>query len=177
MKFFSEAQLLESRMTNFSQKRAFIKESSTQAKISIFLSHSHKDRQMVEGLISRLAELGITIYVDWNDSTMPRITSRETAAKIKRRMDQCDLFAVLATRNAIESKWVPWETGVADQLKGEERVSVIPVADPSGRFVGAEYLSLYKKIAFDSLDKLSYFEAETDRNLGYLSSYFNRFAS
>lgn len=177
MKYITERELLAARQTNFSESRQFVKAAAAQARISIFLSHSHKDRAMVEGLIAQFAALGITIYVDWNDSTMPRITSRDTAAQIKRRMSQCDLFVVLATQNAIESKWVPWETGVADQLKGEARVSVVPVADPSGRFAGAEYLALYRKLAFDSSNKWSFFEPETNRDLGYLTTYFNTFAS
>lgn len=77
---------------------------------------------------------------------MPRVTNRETADRIKRQIEANDLFVVLATRNAIESKWVPWEVGIADQMKPEIRVSVIPVADPSGRYEGAEYLQLYRRI-------------------------------
>lgn len=177
MKYLTETQLLEGRMTNFSQRREMIKESASQAQLTIFLSHSHKDRQYVEGLISLLSTMGIRVYVDWNDTSMPRITSKATAAKIKQRMSQCQLFVVLATQNAIESKWVPWETGVADQMKGEERVSVVPVADPTGRFKGAEYLGLYQTIALDALGKLSIFQAESNTDIGYANSYFKRYAS
>lgn len=177
MQFITENQLLADRITNFTERRQFIKESAVQARLSIFLSHSHQDRRFVEGLIARFATLGITIYVDWNDSSMPRITTKLTAAQIKKRMNQCNLFVVLATSNAIASKWVPWETGVADQMKGEERVLVIPVADPSGRFQGAEYLGLYQKIAIDDLGRLSVFEAETGRILGTTANYFTRYAS
>jgi hypothetical protein len=92
-------------------------------------------------------------------------------------MRQCDLFVVLATNNAIASKWVPWETGVADQMKTEERVLVIPVADSSGRFIGAEYLGLYRKIALSDLGRFNIFEAETNRDLGGTETYFSRYAS
>jgi hypothetical protein len=177
VRFITETQLLEDRSTNFSEKRQNIKESANQARLSIFLSHSHHDRRFVEGLIARFAAIGISIYVDWNDSTMPRITTKLTAARIKQRMDQCNLFVVLATRNAIESKWVPWETGVADQMKGEERVLIIPVADPSGRFQGAEYLGLYRTVAINDLGRMSVFEAETGRDLGTTAAYFTRYAS
>jgi hypothetical protein len=177
MKYITEAQLLQDEVVNFSASRQFLKESASQARLPIFLSHSHRDRAYVKGLIARFAAQGIAIYVDWNDSTMPRITSKLTAAQIKRRMSQCHLFVVLATKNAVESKWVPWETGVADQMKGEERVLVVPVADPSGRFQGAEYLGLYRKIAINDLGCLSVFEAETNRDLGTTATYFSRFAA
>jgi len=128
------------------QRFSNIKRASTEAVVRIFLSHSHKDRDLVQGLIVYFEGLGISIYVDWNDSSMPRITNRETAEKIKKEIGANDLLMVLATRNAVDSKWIPWEVGVADQMKGEARVLVIPVADPSGKYEGAEYLQLYRRI-------------------------------
>ena len=48
-----------------------IKTASRLANLTIFLSHSHKDKNLVEGLIVYFETLGITIYVDWNDTQMP----------------------------------------------------------------------------------------------------------
>ena len=44
------------------------------------------------------------------------------------------------------SKWVPWEVGVADQIKGEESILVVPVADDYGQFDGSEYFQLYRRV-------------------------------
>ena len=146
MAYITENQLREfaarPRYTAF----ANIKTASALAKLTIFLSHSHKDKNLVEGLIAYFETLGIAIYVDWNDTQMPRITNRVTAEQIKKKIDDLNLFMVLATKNALVSKWVPWEVGVADQLKGEERVLIIPVADNSGNFDGSEYLQLYRRV-------------------------------
>jgi hypothetical protein len=91
------------------------------------------------------------MYVDWNDSSMPRVTNRETAEKIKRRIDDVDLFVVLATNAAIESKWVSWEIGIADKTKGEGNILLVPVIPKSGIWKGNEYLQLYRTIQlFDS---------------------------
>jgi len=90
-------------------------ESFSSARLSIFLSHSHLDKKIVLGWIRDLAALGVDMYVDWNDSSMPRETNRETADKIKQRIDDVDLFVVLATNAALESKWVSWEIGIADK--------------------------------------------------------------
>lgn len=177
MDYLTESQLLAERDLHVFERRHYIKEAASQAQLSIFLSHSHKDRSLVEGLIAHFATLGIRIYVDWNDSSMPRITSRATAAKIKQRMGQCSLFVVFATQNAIESKWVPWETGVADQMKGEARISVIPVADASGRYKGAEYLQLYQTMAIGPAGRLGLHQAETDTYSGGIADYFRRFAA
>ena len=119
-------------------------------KVTIFLSHSHKDKDLIKGLIAVLAEQGVLVYVDWNDGEMPRVTSRVTAERIKRRIGEMQLFAVLATHNAMDSKWVPWETGVADQKKAESCMFVIPVADSSGKYPGSEYLQLYQRFELDS---------------------------
>lgn len=116
------------------------------AQATIFLSHSSKDRVLAQGLVYYLASLGISVYVDWNDSDLPRVTNRETAEKLKDKIKDNRLFMILATKNALESKWVPWEVGIADQCKGESFMLLVPVADASGRFEGSEYLQLYRRV-------------------------------
>lgn len=123
-----------------------INESAGAAEHTLFLSHSHKDKSIVEGLIIFLGTLGINIYVDWNDSGMPRITDRQTADRIKQKISQCKNFAVLATSNALASRWVPWEVGVADQIKSARGVFIIPVVDSTGVYKGSEYLQLYPTV-------------------------------
>jgi len=151
MAYFTESelvgyanQLLNSATNSSNVIRA--KDASAVAAATIFLSHSHKDRAKAEGFIYYLASLGIKVYVDWNDSDMPRLINKETAEKIKVEIKTKALFMILATRNALESRWVPWEIGIADQCKGEQRILLIPVADSSGRFDGNEYLQLYRRV-------------------------------
>lgn len=114
--------------------------SRAQSKISVFLSHSHADRALVEHFLRELDNAGISIYVDWNDSTMPRVTSRTTAEAIKAAIKANRLFMVLATTRALSSRWASWEIGVADQIHPSDDILVIPVADPAGCFEGNEYL-------------------------------------
>jgi len=141
MAFLTES-LLREKASRFqkvaSASSEYFLESVHQANITVFLSHSHNDKELVKGLIELLAEQGIYIYVDWNDSSMPRITSGETARKIKKRIGELQLFFFLATENGLNSKWCPWELGVADSFKRWDDIIIIPVADPSGRFKGNE---------------------------------------
>jgi hypothetical protein len=116
------------------------------AQVTIFLSHSHRDRELARGLVRFLASWNMTIYVDWNDSDMANITNRETAEAMKSKIRENKLFIILATRNALASKWVGWETGVAEQCKGNERIIVMPVAEANGCFEGSEYLELYGRV-------------------------------
>jgi hypothetical protein len=148
MAYFSEAELETIAESPEMEKRAArnILESFSAARLSIFLSHSHTDKKIVEGWIRKLALLGVEMYVDWNDSSMPRETNRETADKIKQRISEVDLFVVLATNAALESKWVSWEIGIADQAKGESKVLLAPVVPKSGTWEGNEYLQLYRTI-------------------------------
>ncbi len=149
MAFLTES-LLREKARNFkrypSASFKYLLESALEARITVFLSHSHKDKELVKGLIELLAEQGIYIYVDWNDSDMPRITSGETAKKIKERIKELQLFFFLATENGLNSKWCPWELGVADSFKRWEDILIIPVADPSGKFKGNEYLQIYRHL-------------------------------
>lgn len=153
--FFLTESLLREKAKKFqkSASKYILLEKTDQAEITAFLSHSHKDKELVEGLIELFAEQGIYIYVDWDDSGMPRITSGKTAKKIKERIKEMQLFFFLATENGINSKWCPWELGVADSLKRWEDIVVIPVADPYGNFKGNEYLQIYKHLEVISDNK------------------------
>lgn len=158
MAFLTES-LLREKAKGFqktaSDSSEYLTESIYKTGITVFLSHSHKDEELVKGLIELLAEQDIYIYVDWNDSSMSRITSGETARKIKKRIQELRLFFFLATENGLNSKWCPWELGVADSFKKWENILIIPVADPSGHFEGNEYLQIYKHLEV-TLDKKAY---------------------
>lgn len=124
------------------------------AQKTIFLSHSHKDKILAEGLIDYLATLGIKVYVDWNDSGMPRITDRTTANRIKEKIKENTFFLILASENAMTSRWVPWEIGVADQIKDANKMAIVPVVkNNDDEFKGNEYLQLYRRIILDEIGK------------------------
>ena len=78
---------------------------------------------------------------------MPEVTSGETAMRIKNRIDRCDKFVLLATDNAIESKWCNWELGYGDAKKrlGQD-IALLPLTDNQGDYKGNEYLAIYPYI-------------------------------
>lgn len=126
-----------------------LKSAISYAEVSIFISHSSKDKELVQGFINLLLKLGCTIYVDWNDSLLPRITSEQTAMKIREEINGNSYFFLFATENALSSHWVPWELGVADQMKENNRIAIIPITK-NREFVGSEYLKLYNRIEYIS---------------------------
>jgi hypothetical protein len=112
----------------------------------VFLSHSHKDKVLAEGLVSYFTNKGFSLYIDWKDSSMPHTPDRSTADKIKQKINGSDFVFVLATQNALNSKWVPWEIGIADKSKLSVQILIIPVTDAPHTFEGNEYMQLYQHI-------------------------------
>lgn len=109
-----------------------------------FLCHSHKDRELAEGLQALLREAGLDLYIDWQDASMPEPPSRETASRLRQRITGADLFLYLATQNAANSKWCPWELGYADGKKPDRTILVVPTRDSAGGEHGNEYVQLYR---------------------------------
>lgn len=117
-----------------------------------FLCHSHNDRDLVLGVQLKLQEIGMQLYIDWQDSAMPSSPNRETALRIKEKIVQTDFFLYLATENSSSSRWCPWEIGYADGKKSIDKIITIPVKD-RGHEYGAEYLQLYRRLDVDSMGK------------------------
>jgi len=121
---------------------------SSTATTSIFLSHSHYDKNVVEEAKIFFENLGINIYVDWADQTMPENTNGTTATRIKNQIiSGNDKFVLLATNSAVASKWCNWEVGIADPFKlPSKKIALLPLADNSGTWNGNEYFQIYPRI-------------------------------
>jgi hypothetical protein len=120
-----------------------------------FLCHSHEDQNLVKGLIKLMKDAGWSIYVDWQDGTMPTTVSKDTAHKIKQTIKQLDFFLFLATPNSTSSKWCPWEIGIADGVKHYDNLLIIPTEDSYGKHYGNEYLEIYRHIDLSDNMKLT----------------------
>lgn len=142
---------------NASRHVALVNESTARAAgyKTIFLSHSHKDRDYALGLKAIIESQGGHLYIDWLDEEMPPITSRETADRIRGKIVQCYLFMFLATPNSMSSRWCPWEIGYADGKKKPDDIVIVPTKDDAGNFYGNEYLQLYRRLEPSSLGTLS----------------------
>jgi len=123
-------------------------------KTKIFLSHKHDEVQELEGAIAFLKSFGVEIYVDWLDDGMPKTTSALTAVRIKEKIKNNHKFILLATEEAIKSKWCNWELGLGDAAKYIDNISILPIKKEYSDFTGSEYLQIYPYIEF--LDSSSY---------------------
>lgn len=119
-----------------------------------FLSHSSKDDDLVVGAIRVLERHGATVYIDKKDPALPPYTSEQTAATLKKRIDQTKKIVLLASKNSKESRWVPWELGIADGKKGLDRIALFPAVDEQRdkSWTSWEYMGLYRRIVWGDLE-------------------------
>ena len=74
---------LRSKATQYTKSVRTAQEARAAGKKTIFLCHSHKDVELVKGLVQLLTEAGWDVYVDWLDETLPDKPSAETAESLK----------------------------------------------------------------------------------------------
>lgn len=152
MSFISESQLKNYRRSTKSYSLTLneslknFRNESSYYKTKIFLSHKHDELEYLEGAISFLKNLGVDIYVDWQDEGMPKTTSGYTAVRIKQKISDNHKFIFLATEGAINSKWCNWELGLGDAAKYIENIAILPVKNDYSDFSGSEYLEIYPYI-------------------------------
>ena len=120
---------------------------------STFLSHSSKDKELLEGAMEILYNHGARVYIDEVDPLMPPYTTAATAALLKQRISQNQRFVLLASENSKESRWVSWELGVADGEKGLANIALFPASERTheDNWASWEYLGLYHRIVWGKL--------------------------
>ena len=133
--------------------------SKASALTSLFLSHSHYDKAIVEQAKVFFEYLGISIYVDWADETMPEKTNGLTATRIKSKIITNDKFVLLATNLAVISRWCNWEVGIGDTYKlNSDKICILPLSDNKNDWNGNEYLQIYPRIEPVSKDNSSFYD-------------------
>lgn len=145
----------KSGITILAEKQRIIKRAQDRSPSgSTFLSHSSKDLDWLPDVINILETHGALVYVDKKDETLPPYTSDETAKALRDRIVQCQKFILFSTKNSKDSRWVPWELGLSDGLKGGMKTAVFPGADTSAdtKWSEQEYLGVYDRIVWGSLE-------------------------
>ena len=122
---------------------------SMRKEYDLFISHSFLDKRLILTLIDMFNKLGYSVYVDWRDNPnldRDNITSK-TATVIKSRIMQCKGLSYIATGNIVNSKWCPWELGLADGLH-IGKACILPVLKEGNSFRGIEYIGIYPYIEY-----------------------------
>jgi hypothetical protein len=153
--FITGAQLRAFAAARTAEERVAIRKNASSKPLegSTFLSHSSKDDDLVVGATMVLEGHGANVYTDKVDPEMPPYTTEETAVLLKTRIRQAKRFVLLTSKNSKESRWVPWELGVADGYKRFDHIALFPSSDDSKDMTWAswEYLGLYLRIVWGEL--------------------------
>lgn len=119
-------------------------------RVSVFISHKHSDLPELKGLIGFLEkEYNCSCYIDSNDYDMPFVTNGETAKRIKEKIVNSKKFILLATVDAIDSKWCNWELGFGDAHKlKNDNIALIFINSTDSYSYGNEYMENYPYIVY-----------------------------
>ncbi len=151
MKYFSST---ASEIQNFSKgvlvEKHDVEKRASAASLDVFLSHSSSDKDSLPKVIGFLEQYDVNVYVDKVDKELPQKTSAETGVKLKERIAQCRKFVVLVTTNSKNSRWIPWELGIADEKKTIANVALLPDVqnESNAEWSEREYLGLYPRIVY-----------------------------
>lgn len=124
---------------------------------TMFLSHSHLDKNLVAKIVILFNKIQTELYLDWKDKSLPETPNRDTAMAIISKIQKCHKFLFLATYHGLRSRWCNWEVGVADAYRKDESIAVLPILSKTGNWKKNEYLQLYPemKIETDNLDSIT----------------------
>jgi hypothetical protein len=122
------------------------KRSSYNSETTIFLSHKHDEKDYLKNAIAFFKRFGVDVYIDYNDSGMPKSTNGKTAARLKEQIVKNKKFVLLATEGSINSKWCNWELGLGDAHKYIANIALLVIKDDNVAWTGTEYLDIYPVI-------------------------------
>jgi hypothetical protein len=98
---------------------------------NVFLSHTTADDDLVPGVVLVLQGHGASVYVDHQDPSVAGTDCVAIAEHLREVMSQCSRLVMLASPKSKDSKWIPWELGLADGLERQRNVALFPSAESS----------------------------------------------
>ncbi|TGN95625.1 TIR domain-containing protein [Burkholderia sp. USMB20] len=121
-------------------------------RFDVFLSHSSAEPEdILLGVVALLEDRGLSVYVDkYSDPHLsPERVTRETAEILRYRMRCSNTLLYVHSQYSKKSRWMPWELGFFDGLKGS--VGIIPITrNQEEAFKGEEYLNLYPHVDIET---------------------------
>ena len=124
---------------------------SRTSEFDIFLAHAYLDATLVAGLKADIEDMGFSVYVDWiQDSHLDRASVDKSSVELLRsRLKQSKSLFFATSDNSSTSKWMPWECGFFDGIKGRVAICPVSLQGSQSEYSGQEYLSLYPYIQKD----------------------------
>jgi hypothetical protein len=148
MAFLSAKDLQHTKQANFPNRQILAEAKTASVSGSVFLSHSSKDDDKVDGVVLFLHEHGAKVYTDDTDERLPNPPSTDTAKILKGEIQSSARFIVLVSPNSRLSRWIPWELGLADAFKATTPIAILPFTHDGNedQWAKEEYFGLYPRI-------------------------------
>lgn len=149
MRYFNESDVRRYDETIILNEHTFSEKSGGRS-VDVFLSHSSNDKADLPATINFLESYGVNVYIDKKDNKLPKKTSKDTGEILKRRIDESKKFIVLVSENSKNSRWIPWELGIADEKKKIHNIALLPKVEgnENPEWPEQEYLGLYPRIVY-----------------------------
>ena len=91
---------------------------------SVFMSHNSQDKPFVRRLAKELENYGVKVWVDEAEIKI----GESLTQKIGQAIEETDFFAVVLSKNSIDSEWVQRELQIAISKEMEKKkVVVLPL--------------------------------------------------
>lgn len=161
-------------LSSYSQgvdKQILLREAFSISKKNIFLAHSSKDEKHLPDIIYILKKHGGRVYVDKGDARLPKKPNKGTAEILRKTIQKCHRFILFVTPNSKDSRWIPWELGLADGKKSSMSVVLFPTLEYRDEqdWAETEYLGLYRRIVWvqtKSMKEKRWFVFDHEHNSG-----------
>ena len=125
-------------------------------KVPVFLSHCHADlkdehfKQILK-LLGALSHGRIQLYIDSQDSSLPKITDVQTAKILQDNISSSKKFIAIVTNGFLESKWCVGELWFATAKEAD--IAIIIVSEKGEAFTGTEYMNMYPYVSYSDGDE------------------------
>src|SRR5262245_17563113 len=129
----------------------------------VFISHSHRDEVRARALAAKLSQWQVSVYVDFQDTSLSQLPNLDLADRLVKKLRDCRLFIFAFSEQAVTSRWMPWELGLAHGVIG--RAVLWPFTKRALRAKQTqEYLHLYEALdPASARDRLNELLAEARR--------------
>lgn len=129
-------------------KRIFVSDLEKAKKFDVFISHSSSDEKDIIDFYKIINKHGYVAFIDWvNDKFDLRRewVNLSTPQVLKKRLEQSTVLVYYYSEKAQQSKWIPWEIGLFDMMKGK-----VCIYGLNSRSTGyPEYLDLYVRLVIE----------------------------
>ena len=120
-------------------------------KYDVYVSYSHKDRQIVDRIVEKLRMQGITVF--YGTDILPGMDLTEYIGEI---IISCKVFLPVVTQNYKNSKWCMRELALASEEAFDRSKLIIPVIADDVDMQGSLHFRLHhslRNITFDAQDE------------------------